>query len=132
MELELVRVESSEDGVFGVLRNQGRVVCCTLEPQDLDNRQFTSCIPLGCYPCRRTRSPRFGETFEVCSVPERKHILFHAGNTCQDTSGCILLGQGVGMLGGVRGITNSRAALAGFLGILEGREQVRLTVRDAG
>ncbi|WP_040368528.1 DUF5675 family protein [Paucidesulfovibrio longus] len=132
MDMDLVRLERSEDGVFGVLRCGGRVVCCTLEPQDLDNRQNVSCIPEGEYVCRRTHSSRFGETFEVCAVPGRDHILFHAGNTQGDTRGCILLGQGVGMLGGVRGIMDSRNALSGFLRLLEGRDQVELRIRNAG
>lgn len=132
MNLELVRVERSEDGVFGVLRTEGKVVCCTLEPRDLNNAQDVSCIPEGEYHCRRVRSPRFGETFEVCAVPDREHILFHPGNTSRDTHGCILLGQGVGMLGGVRGITDSRNACRDFLHLLAGRDQVELRIRNAG
>lgn len=131
MRLELLRMDGSDAGVFGVLRSGGQVVCCTLEPPYLGNRQFVSCIPEGGYACRRIRSPRFGETFEVCDVPGRDAILFHAGNTVRDTSGCILLGTGVGMLGGVRGITSSRAAFREFLRRLEGVDEFRLTITSA-
>lgn len=130
-DLDILRLERSEDGVFGVLRHEGRVVCCTLEPRDLDNRQNISCIPVGRYTCRRRISPRFGETFEVCAVPDRENILFHPGNTSKDTSGCILLGRGVGIVGGQRGVSDSRTACGEFLRLLTGKDHAVLTIRNA-
>jgi hypothetical protein len=65
----------------------------TLERPWADNQQNVSCIPAGRYRCRKLRSPKFGSTYEICDVPGRTHVLFHAGNTIEDTAGCILVGE---------------------------------------
>lgn len=128
---EVIRLESSEEGTFGVLRLDGRVYCVTLEPRDLDNREGVSCIPSGTYQCRRTRSPRFGETFEVRDVPGRSHILFHAGNVQGDTRGCVLLGRHFGLLRGERAVLNSGRTFSEFMELCEGADSFQLTVGDA-
>lgn len=130
--VEIVRLEDSADGIFGVLRMRGQVLCCTLEPPFLDNRQFVSSIPSGEYVCKRTKSRRFGETFEICGVPERTDILFHAGNTAQDTQGCVLLGRGLGRVNEQRGITDSRAACRDFMNRLRRVNAFSLHVAKAG
>ncbi|MEF2146187.1 MAG: DUF5675 family protein [Desulfovibrionaceae bacterium] len=127
--MQLIRLEFSDAGVFGVLCRAGQIKYCTLEPPYFDNRQFISCISLGSYRCRRRVSPRFGETFEICGVPGRENILFHAGNTLADTSGCVLLGQGFGSIGGVRGVVASRAAVRDFLAGLDGVSEFSLAVQ---
>ena len=68
----------------------------TAEDDWLDNAARVSCIPAGSYVTRRVTSPKFGETFEVTGVPGRANILFHHGNTEEDTEGCILLGSSFG------------------------------------
>ena len=129
--LELLRIESSSSGVFGVLRVDGRAFCLTLEPPDQDNQPRVSCIPDGEYALRRTRSPRFGETFAVAGVPGREHILFHPGNTVRDTEGCILTGQSFGQSAQGRGLLCSRAAFAELLARLHGQDSCTLSVRRA-
>lgn len=131
MLVEIIRIESSEDGVFGLLRLDGRAQCLTLEPPDRGNTPNVSCIPAGRYVCRRVRSPRFGETFEVAEVPGRSHILLHAGNTGADTEGCILLGSRLGRVEGRRGVLASAEALRGFLEATAGRDGLDLAVIDA-
>lgn len=91
--LELIRVGSSPRGTFGVLRHGQVPFCLTLERPWVNNERHVSCIPAGRYRCRRVRSPTFGQTFEVCDVPNRSQVLFHAGNTLEDTHGCILVGE---------------------------------------
>lgn len=91
--LDLIRVGTSARGTFGVIRHGQVPFVLTLERPWEDNKQEVSCIPAGRYRCRRIRSPRFGNTFEVCEVPGRTHVLFHAGNTLEDTHGCILVGE---------------------------------------
>lgn len=91
--LDLIRVGTSARGTFGVIRHGQVPFVLTLERPWEDNKQEVSCIPAGRYRCRRIRSPRFGNTFEVCEVPGRMHVLFHAGNTLEDTHGCILVGE---------------------------------------
>ena len=44
---EIVRLEKSADGTFGVLRLDGKVFCVTLELPDRGNKVNVSCIPVG-------------------------------------------------------------------------------------
>lgn len=91
--LELLRVGQSSRGTFGVLRHGDVPFALTLEPPWKNNAPGESCIPAGRYECVRVRSPKFGNTFEVTGVPGRTHVLFHKGNTIEDTEGCILIGE---------------------------------------
>ena len=93
LSLELLRVGQSPRGTFGVLRRGDIPFALTLERPWGDNASQMSCIPAGVYQCRKIRSPKFGVTFEVLDVPDRSHILFHKGNTIEDTQGCILIGE---------------------------------------
>lgn len=107
---KLYRVESSHYATFGVLVVNGEVLCTTLELPWLDNTRNVSCIPEGTYQCHPVRSPKFGEVYEVKDVPGRSNILFHPGNLPRDTEGCIIPGLGYGVIGGLRGVTQSRRA----------------------
>lgn len=91
--LTLIRVGQSSLGTFGVLRYKDVPFAITLEQPWADNALGASCIPAGTYQCRRVQSPKFGNTFEVMDVPGRTHILFHKGNTVEDTHGCILIAE---------------------------------------
>ena len=129
--LELIRLEKSQtSGVFGVLKIFGECFCTTLEPPDLDNMQGVSCIPAGQYMCEFRVSPRFGETFEIMSVPDRTNVLFHAGNTIEHTHGCVLLGQSFGKLRYERAILNSGQTFRNFKDRLAGLSRVSLTIRE--
>jgi len=107
MLVELIRIEKSDHGTFGVLKLNGGAFCVTLEPEDKDNKVNISCIPEGEYTCKRVFSPKYGSTFEVTEVDGRSHILFHAGNVETNTKGCILLAQYFGKLKGARAVLNS-------------------------
>ena len=128
--VELIRLEKGDDGTFGVLRLDGRVFCVTLEPPDRGNRPDVSCIPAGRYRCRRVASPRFGAAFEVEDVPDRSHILLHAGNVAADTRGCVLLGREFGAVAGRRGVLRSGDAVARFLERCGGAEGLELTISE--
>ena len=65
----------------------------TLELPWRDNQRRISRIPKGTYNVVRHQSPRFGECFLIKDVPERSHILIHAGNFYSDTLGCVLVGK---------------------------------------
>lgn len=129
--VDVVRLEKSDGATFGVLRMDGEVFCVTLEPPDRGNRVGESCIPAGTYDCRRVESPSFGPTFEITDVPGRSHILFHQGNLAGDTEGCVLLGRNYGVLGGERGVTQSRPAFREFLSRFNGRDSFRLEVSES-
>ncbi len=129
--VDVIRLESSHLGVFGVLRVGGRVQCLTLEPPDRDNQTNVSCIPTGRYVCRKRKSRRFGLTWEVLNVPDRSDILFHAGNRASDSRGCILLGGRMGELAGERALLDSRNAVQGLRSVLGGVDGFELSVAEA-
>lgn len=122
----LCRLEQTSECSRGVLMIDGRFICMTLERPWLDNQPNISCIPPGHYTCRRVRSPRFGDTFEICDVPGRSHILFHAGNRPEDTLGCVLTGRTLPPL--TAEIHQSRKGLATFMDVLEGIDTFPLEV----
>jgi hypothetical protein len=68
--------------------------------------------------------------YQVCDVPDRSHILIHAGNTNEDTHGCILLGLMYGTLGTETAVISSRAAFANFMTSMIGVEQAELEIYD--
>ena len=129
--VELIRLEESEQGTIGVLKIDKEVFCYTLEPADMLNKENVSCIPLQQYICKRIISPKFGNTFEITNVPGRSRVLFHAGNTSDDTIGCILLGATVGKLKGQRAILNSGKTFERFMLIVlnESEPTFHLTIK---
>jgi len=126
--VEIIRLEESEQGTIGVVRIDKEVFCFSLEPKNKLNKANESCIAQGQYLCHRTNSPKFGETFIVANVVDRKNILFHAGNLVSDTSGCIVLGQTVGKLRGNRALLNSGATFKKFLHIMDNEQAFHLTI----
>jgi hypothetical protein len=129
--VRLIRLEeSTEHGTFGVLIVGGVFFCITLEQADRLNAINISSIPAQQYLCHRYRSTRFGETFIVGQVPGRSNILFHPGNTDDDTSGCMLLASAVGKLRGDRAILNSGATFRRFMEMLIGVDTFHLTVKE--
>jgi hypothetical protein len=122
----LIRLEQTMACTRGALVIDGTFICMTLERPWLDNKRNVSCITPGWYTCRRIHSPRFGETFEVCDVPGRTHILFHAGNKPGDTEGCILTGQTLPPL--VAAIRDSKLALNTLMHVLQGVDSFPLEI----
>jgi hypothetical protein len=128
--ITIKRISHGDGGTFGVLLEGDTPVALTAERPWADNRPGVSCIPRGWYRCMRVRSPRFGETFEVANVPRRSHILFHAGNTTEDTRGCILLGSSFGSLRGEPAVLATRRAFGGFMQRLKDRDEFILTIEE--
>jgi len=134
-EAELRRLLQFETCVMGSLRvydtdghiNHNIQTFCTLELPWRDNKPSESCIPIGRYVCRRVCSPKFGDTFEICDVPNRSNILYHYGNFYKDTRGCILLGDSVNI--GTESICDSKKAFQRFMDALKGVEEFKLIVR---
>ncbi|KKN08348.1 hypothetical protein LCGC14_1057540 [marine sediment metagenome] len=127
--VELLRLEENyQYGTFGILRIDKQVFCVTLEPKDEENATDISSIPAQQYVCKRTISPRFGETFEITGVPDRFNVLFHAGNTDEDTEGCVILAEHYGKLGKNRAILNSGNTFKKFMLIMEGIDEFLLTI----
>lgn len=131
MELDLIRVGESHRGTFGVLRYRQIPFALTLERPWLDNAVAVSCIPPGRYVCRRVRSAKFGITFEVTEVPGRSHILFHKGNTIDDTEGCILVAEEFSGTFDKPMIVSSERGYREFMLLLDGLQSFDLTIVPA-
>lgn len=130
-QLRLVRVSEYAGATMGVLCIDGSPDYVTLEDAWRGNERMVSCIPVGRYIVKPRVSPKFGNTWQVTGVPERDHILFHAGNTPKDTNGCILLGLQFGKMGGDPAILASRSAFLQFLDKMSDCKEAELIVIDA-
>lgn len=129
LKLKLTRIAHNSLGTKGTLAVPGLTNhFFTIENPWLDNKKTDSCIPTGTYICKPVNSPRFGMTIEVTNVPNRSHILFHAGNSPDDTDGCILLGRN-DTKGDRMWISNSKAAVIDFLNAV-GHEPFELEIVD--
>ncbi len=132
MTLTLKRVGQSGKGTFGVLCNGEVPFALTLEEPWRDNQKSVSCIPIGSYICKRVRSPKFGNTFEVTNVQGRSHILFHKGNTLDDTEGCILVGEEFSGTYDRPRISSSERGFLEFMQLLENHIGFELTITECG
>jgi hypothetical protein len=113
------------DSTIGRLFVNGVFQCWTLEDKvrEILGRpvaewkvQNQTAIPVGEYEVKLTFSGRFQKVLPILlNVPGFSGIRIHAGNTKEDTEGCILLGLGVAG----SGITQSRAAMTQFQSKLE-------------
>ena len=118
MELTLVRTFSGPDCTIGELFVDGRFECFTLEdvvrPGDIAQVKVAgrTAIPPGTYRIALTISSRFKRVLPLLQkVPSFEGIRIHAGNTAEDTEGCILVGRERG----TSAIRGSRAALEPLL-----------------
>jgi len=131
-QIKLLRVAYIDDGTFGVLFDEDTPFCLTLEREWRDNKRGESCIPAGQYICKRVKSPKFGDTFEVCDVFGRSHILFHKGNLEDDSHGCILVGEMYERFKGKNAILASGRAWREFQERLRDVLRFRLYIEDLG
>jgi hypothetical protein len=106
----------------------GKPSFVTLEDAWKDNAKQVSCIPTGTYKIVRHKSPRFGKTYKVLDVPDRSEILIHAGNTHEDTQGCILVGLMFGVLGAQTAILSSRTAFEALMNELKDVKEAELEI----
>ena len=129
---ELIRLEEDDTfGTLGVLKIQKQIFCATLEPPDRLNERSRSSIPAQQYVCRRYSSAKYPDTFQITNVPGRDNVLFHAGNSVDDTEGCVLLGQYHGKLAShQRAVLNSGQTFKSFMRMLAGEDEFHLTIKD--
>lgn len=127
-QLKLVRASEYKDATFGVLCIDGRPMFVTLENAWKNNQRQISCIPNGEYKIKLHSSRRYGRVYQVCDVPDRSHILIHAGNTHKDTQGCILVGLLYGLLVSEPAVLSSRQALSNLMSAMSGHEEAQLEI----
>jgi hypothetical protein len=136
---KIARTSYTIFGTWGVLHRQEKgfaggeedlPIAVTLENPWIDNLPRVSCIPCGLYLCKRVDSPKFGDTFEICDVAERTHILFHSGNFETDTLGCVLVASKFGVLSNTPAVLDSKIAFRNFLDGLEDINEFELAIVD--
>ncbi len=76
----LLRIETSDQGTFGLLGAEGFLISRMAELPWRDNIKQMSCIPEGSYIVKWHKSPKFGLVYKVFDVPSRNEILIHKGN----------------------------------------------------
>ena len=128
--VRLVRLEESSEGTFGILLICSQVFCVTLEPSDEFNKRNISSIPAQQYQCMRIHSPQFGETFKIVDVPNRSHVLFHAGNLSRHTRGCVILAQYFGKLQENKAVLNSGKTFRTFMEIMKDVDKFLFTIKE--
>ncbi len=130
--VKLLRVEESFRGTLGNIIISDLAFCVCLELPDISNESNVSNIPSGQYLCKKIKSPKFGETFEITNVNNRSHILFHAGNCTRDTKGCVLIGSQFGKFHSEkdRVILNSGKTFKNFMSIFKVYSKFSLTIKE--
>lgn len=128
MKLTLKRIALRSTYTIGKLYIDDAYFCDTLEDtvRDLnksgkfDNGEKKvkgkTAIPYGTYEIKWTYSPRFKKyTPQLMNVPSFEGIRVHAGNTSDDTEGCLILGENKQ----VGKVLNSRATINKFYPIIK-------------
>lgn len=95
MKLLLKRIAQKPDYTIGRLYIDGQYFCDTLEDTVREKKiAGKTAIPEGTYEVIVNRSPKFKRDLpRLLNVPNFEGILIHRGNTPNDTSGCILVGE---------------------------------------
>ena len=110
MELEVLRISSQKDSTSGILfdvvNNKRNFLCYTLEDEQRDVKVWGETrIPAGRYKLSLRKEGGFHTRYNakygamhkgmihVNDVPGFEYILWHTGNTDENTAGCLLLGN---------------------------------------
>jgi hypothetical protein len=107
MTVKVVRKWFTEESTIGEMFIDGVFLCYTLEDKDRNLKHTDSllwiktrkvygktAIPTGTYKCGFTISNRFKRVLpEIFNVKGYTGVRIHAGNTAEDTHGCLLLGN---------------------------------------
>ncbi len=127
----LLRVSKEPSGCFGVLLQDSIPFAGTLErTYEVDGKQTVK-IPPGNYTCVRTTFNKRGyQTYEILGVEGHSRLLFHRGNSEEDSDGCVLVGQGFGLSMGQNSVIYSVAGFHEFMRRLNDRPKLILQVSE--
>lgn len=123
--LTLIRIKDYGETVMGVMFDTDKKLGTyyTLERK-------SKLIPVGQYNVELTYSPKFKKKLPLVhskSVSERRGIRIHAGNTVNDTEGCILIGNISSLTD--RRLSESNIAVNQLVNAMNGKP-VKLSIRD--
>lgn len=128
MEIQVNRIARKDGYTIGRMSLNGEYFCDTLEDTDRGlnstmplneilskKRKGITAIPTGKYDVVLTFSPRFKRVLPLLlSVKGYEGVRIHAGNTAEDTEGCLLVGENK-----AKGqVLNSRATLEKLMSVL--------------
>lgn len=135
MDILVDRIYLGETYTIGNLFINGKYVCDTIEDKvrvlksEKDKVKHKTAIPKGRYKVILSYSQHFERVLpELLDVPYFKNIRIHAGNTEEDSSGCLIVG-----LNKVKGkVIESKATLNKLMNILQpawnNKEQIHITI----
>ena len=117
--LEIVTVAVRTDGVFSALLWDKRPIAVSVE-RTFENGRIV--LPNCITRCTRTRYHKGGyETFEI-QVDGHDRVLFHKGNTEDDSEGCVIVAESFGELNGQTAVLDSKGGFAEFMKLTAGLE----------
>ena len=122
MKVLVKRIYKGDTYTIGRMFIDGQYVCDTLEDPVRSLNEYEdkvygkTAIPEGVYQVKLTYSPRFKKILpEILNVQFFSGIRIHAGNTAEDSEGCILVGENK-----VKGkVINSKKTLEKLMKILK-------------
>lgn len=121
--MSLIKVERfihKKDWTISKVYVDGKLFCYAIEDEKRDVKvKGETRIPDGIYELGTRWSPKFSSTYNhdmiwVKNVPNFEFILIHWGNTDDDTDGCLILGDKIGVVKGQEAVLNSRATYVKF------------------
>lgn len=113
MKVLVERFLFEKDCTVGRLYIDGVMKCFTMEDEMRAVKvKGETAIPYGTYELGMRYSPKFSPKFShemlwVKNVPNFEYVLIHWGNTDDDTDGCLLLGDKIGIIKGQTAVLNS-------------------------
>lgn len=133
MNLTLKRDDHGPDHTYGKLYINGVYFCETIEDEERAKKvMHETAIPKGTYKVVISFSNRFQKRMPLLlNVPNFEGIRIHAGNTSEDSSGCVICGRTRGQLKGLPAVLESRVIfdqLMTRLTAVDKKEVITITV----